>query len=103
MGLVKDLADTAVDLSHVCSTYVKREVQQQFMFMKSETMHLIYWGIMMFTSAICLLAGVGFLLAGALILLASLIGYGFSALIVGAVILWLGITMFLIFKSQCKR
>ena len=102
MGLVRDIAETAVDLSQVCSRYLKDELQHNFLFMKNEVMHLCFWVGIMFAAVICLLAGIGFLLAGTFILIASAIGYGFSALIVGFVILWLAFTMMIILRSQCK-
>mgnify|MGYP006311035477 CR=1 FL=1 len=98
MGLVRDLAQTVVDLSNVCSKFLREELQHNFMFMKNELMHLFYWTGIMFAAIICLLAGVGFVLTGAFILIASYLGYGFSALIVGVVILWLAITILLLLK-----
>lgn len=102
MGLVKDFAITAVDLSRVMSTLVKEELQKNMTYMKSEVKSILIWTGIMVVAIFCLIFGVGFLLAGGLILLAEAVGWGLSAIIMGAVILWIAIMLMVIMKSTSR-
>jgi len=99
MSLLTEIISTTASL---VQSYVKYKEKSLLLKIEEQTKRVFLWCCFLTVITLVFLSGIGFIIAGVYTLLASSVGSGYSALILGIIVSLLAAILMVMFKNSMR-